>query len=65
METQIIKTPEDYAAALTEIDALMSAEPGSEEGRRLHILADLVQEYEAKHFTIGLFIPEKTNDVTR
>lgn len=63
METQLIKTPENYAAALKEIDVLMSAEPGTLEGRRLQILAELVQEYEAKHFPID--IPTAADDVTR
>lgn len=54
MENQVIETPENYAAALKEIDVLMSAEPGTAEGRRLEILADLVQKYEAKHFPMNL-----------
>ncbi|MBG6220147.1 MULTISPECIES: hypothetical protein [unclassified Janthinobacterium] len=54
MENQFIETPENYAAALKEIDVLMSAEPGTAEGRRLEILADLVQKYEAKHFSMYL-----------
>jgi len=35
MENQFIGKPENYAAALKEIDVLMSAEPGTVEGRRL------------------------------
>ena len=54
MEKQFIETPENYAAALKEIDVLMSAEPGTSEGRRLEILVDLVQKYEAKHFPMNL-----------
>ena len=54
MENQLIETPENYAAALKEIDALIAAEPGTAEGRRLEILADLVQQYEAKHFPMNL-----------
>lgn len=54
METQLIKTQADYAAALNEIDALMSAERGTVQGRRLQVLAKLVQEYEAKYFPIDL-----------
>lgn len=56
METQLIETPGNYAAALKEIDELMSAEPGTAEGRRLEILANLVQEYEAKYFPMNLDI---------
>ncbi|MDR7049195.1 antitoxin component HigA of HigAB toxin-antitoxin module [Duganella sp. 3397] len=54
MENQLIATPDNYAAALKEIDVLMSAKTGTSEGRRLGILADLVQKYEAKHFPMNL-----------
>ncbi|WP_150119179.1 hypothetical protein [Massilia sp. NR 4-1] len=50
MNSQILKTPADYAAALKEIDALMSAERGTSDGLRLQILANLIQEYELIHF---------------
>lgn len=53
MEIQLIETSEDYAKALKEIDALMSAGAGTEEGLRLERLVRLVQEYEAKYFSIG------------
>lgn len=52
MEIQKIETPEDYAAALKEIDALMSAQAGTVEGQCLLRLAKLVQEYETKNFSI-------------
>lgn len=61
METQLIETPEHYASALKEIDGLMSAEVGSAEGRRLEILADLVQKYEAQHFAMPT--PAAADDV--
>src|SRR5574341_2335062 len=47
-----IKTEADYDAALTEIDALMDAEPGTSEGDRLDVLVTLVEAYEAKHWRI-------------
>lgn len=50
MEIKPIKTAADHAAALQEIDGLMSAELGTLEGRRLDALATLVETYEAKHF---------------
>jgi len=53
MEIQLIETSEEYARILKEIDALMSAGAGTEEGLRLERLARLVQEYEAKYFSIG------------
>lgn len=49
MEIQRIESPADYARVLSQIDALMSAEAGTEEGRLLERLAKLVQEYEAGH----------------
>jgi len=53
MKIQLIKTLADYAKTLKEIDALMSAEVGTEEGLQLERLATLVQEYESKHFSIS------------
>ena len=47
-----VKTEADYDAALTEIDALMDAEPGTLEGDRLDVLVTLVEAYEAKHWRI-------------
>lgn len=54
MEIKPIKTAADHAAALDEIDGLMSAELGQSEGDRLGVLATLVEAYEAKHFPMEL-----------
>ena len=54
MDIKLIKTASDHAAALNEIDALMSAELGTPGGDRLNALAKLVEAYEAKHFPIDL-----------
>lgn len=54
MEIKPIKTAADHAAALNEIDGLMSAELGTSEGDRLDVLATLVEAYEAKHLPIEL-----------
>ena len=54
METQPLRTAADHAAALKEIAALMSAESGTEEGERLLLLSELIQEYEAKHYPIAI-----------
>lgn len=54
MEIKPIKTAADHAAALQEIDGLMSAEQGTPEGDRLDVLATLVEAYEAKHFPMEL-----------
>lgn len=57
MEIKPIKTAADHAAALQEIDGLMSAELGTPEGDRLDVLATLVEAYEAKHFPMELANP--------
>lgn len=44
-----IRTEADYESALSRIDALMDAEPGSAEFDELDVLADLVELYESKH----------------
>lgn len=54
VETQPLRTPADHAAALKELDSLMSAESGTREGQRLLVLANLIQEYEATHFTMDV-----------
>ena len=43
-----IRNQNDYDAALSRIDELMGAEPGSPEGGELDVLADLVETYESK-----------------
>ena len=48
-----IRTEADYEAALARIDTLMNAEPGSQEGSELDVLADLVEHYESKHEPMG------------
>lgn len=41
-----IRTHDDLTTALTRIDALWDAQPGSPEGDELDILVDLVEQYE-------------------
>ena len=48
-----IRTAADYETALLRIDELMDAEPGSPEGRKLDVLADLVNLYESRHEPLG------------
>ena len=57
MDIKPIKTPEDYAGALKEIESLMMADLGTPEGDRLDILATLVEAYEDKHFPIEVADP--------
>lgn len=47
-----IRSERDHAAALTRIERLMNAEPGTPEADELDLLADLVEHYESKHFPI-------------
>ncbi|MFC0134399.1 transcriptional regulator [Massilia eurypsychrophila] len=49
-----MKTPADHAAALSEIDGLMSAELGTPDGDRLDVLATLVEAYDSKHFPMEM-----------
>jgi HTH-type transcriptional regulator/antitoxin HigA len=48
MDIRPIRTPEDYEAALAEVEALFSAKPGSPEGDRLDVLTTLIEAYEAE-----------------
>lgn len=52
MDIRPIKTRRDYANALRRIEALMSAQPGTDEGDELDVLATLVEVYEQKHFPV-------------
>ena len=44
-----IRTEQDYAAAMSEIERLWGAAAGTPEGDRLDVLATLVEAYEAEH----------------
>ena len=48
-----IRTKKDYESALSRIEELMGATPGSRESDELMILADLVEHYENKHEPMG------------
>lgn len=47
-----IKTNSDYQNALQEIEGLMMAKLGTDEGDHLDILVTLVEDYERKHYPI-------------
>jgi len=57
MEIKLIKTVSEYETALTRIEALMGAEPGSVGEDELELLALLVEKYEQEHFPIDLQDP--------
>lgn len=54
MDIRPIKTPEDHAWGLREIEAGMKADlqPGTPKGDRLEIIMTLVEAYEREHFPI-------------
>lgn len=52
MEIRPIKTKADYKAALKEVETLMSAEQGSENGDRLEVMVTLIEAYERVHYPI-------------
>ncbi len=54
MEIKPIKTKADHRAALKEIEALMTARPGTREGERLDVLVTLVEAWEKKRFPMDL-----------
>lgn len=52
MDIQPIKTEEDYASVLKEIELLMDSSPNTLEGDRLDVLATLVEAWEDKYHII-------------
>lgn len=52
MEIHPIRTEVDYDAAVAEIERLWGAEPGTDDGDKLDILATLVEKYETAHWPI-------------
>jgi HTH-type transcriptional regulator/antitoxin HigA len=54
MEAKIIKTEDEYEAVLLRIEALMDADPGSEEEDELELLSMLVEKYEEEHYPVDL-----------
>ena len=52
-KVKAIRNDADYNAALTRIDTLMDAEPGTPEGDELDVLADLVEHFEEKDVPLG------------
>lgn len=52
MKPKLIKTEADYRAALTRIDEIFDAKPGTSDGEELDLLATLVELYEDNAFPI-------------
>jgi HTH-type transcriptional regulator / antitoxin HigA len=57
MQIRPIRTDEDHAAALREIERLWGAEAGTSEGDRLDVLATLVDAYEDHRWPIDELDP--------
>ncbi len=57
MDIRPIKTKRDYERALRRIETLMDAEPGTDEGDELDVLATLVNVYEERHFPVDAADP--------
>ncbi len=53
MDTDTIRTPADYAAALAEIDRMGDPEIGTADFERLDSLVTQAEEYEDEHFPMG------------
>ncbi|HUC71255.1 MAG TPA: helix-turn-helix domain-containing protein [Stellaceae bacterium] len=52
MDIRPIRSEADYRAALTEVERLWTADPGTPEGDRVDILSTLIEVYEARHYPI-------------
>jgi len=52
MDIKPIRTSKDHRAALTEVERLWEAKPGTVEHDRLEVLVTLIDAYEAKHHPI-------------
>lgn len=52
MEIKLLKSEQDYRAALAELDQYFDAPVGSKESDYADVLALLVDEYEKKHYPI-------------
>lgn len=53
MNIKLIKTEEDYQAAMARLDEIFDAKLGTKEGDELEILSMLIERYEDEHYPIG------------
>jgi HTH-type transcriptional regulator / antitoxin HigA len=51
---KILKTETDYKSALTRLDEVIDADPGTQEGDELELLALLIKDYEEKKYPVRL-----------
>ena len=52
MTINLIKTKKDYQNALTRLESIFDARPGTSEGDELELLGYLIDKYEHEHFPI-------------
>ena len=52
MKPKIIKTEQDYEAALVIVESLMDTTPGSADEDTLELWSLLIEQYEQKHYPI-------------
>ncbi len=52
MKIKPIRTEQDYEHALKRVESLMDAKLGTEDFNELEVLTTLIENYEAKHYTI-------------
>ncbi|MGB5613055.1 MAG: transcriptional regulator [Sedimenticolaceae bacterium] len=57
MDIRPIKTKRDYEKALSRVEALMAATPGTDNGDELDVLATLVDAYEQNNFPVNAADP--------
>ena len=57
MQSNPIKTKEEYSQALERLEVIFDSKKGTSEGKELEILGRLIEEYENEHFPINF--PEK------
>jgi HTH-type transcriptional regulator / antitoxin HigA len=59
MELKIIKTKKDYLNSLERFEEIFQARAGTKESEEADVLALLIQQYEEKHYVIGVPDPLK------
>ena len=63
MQSNPIKTKEEYSQALERLEVIFDSKKGTSEGKELEILGRLIEEYENVHFPINF--PEKKIDSSK
>lgn len=58
----VLRTEEEYDAAIAEIEALLDADPGSEAYERLEFLSVLAEAYEGEHYPVPEVSPQDVVD---